>query len=153
MFFGKWTRSEGELRSKPHGVDLLKKDASATGGYRAPRPGEVLTNSLLAKTLRCLAKEGKSGFYEGPVAESIIQISQQLGGYLTLTDLKEHTSEVVDPVSLELNLHLDEPPIQLWEHPPNGQGIVAQMALGILAELESKGQIPKFSGKDHNSTS
>lgn len=105
----------------------------------------------MAKTLDSLAQKGKSGFYEGPVAEAIIHISQQLGGYLTLADLKEHRSEVVDPVSLKLSLHNDEPSINLWEHPPNGQGIVAQMALGILAELEKEGQIPKFSGEDHNS--
>lgn len=110
-----------------------------------------MKNPLLAQTLETLGERGKSGFYEGSVAEAIIQISEQLGGHLTLADLKEHTSEVVDPISLELTLHPGDPSIKLWEHPPNGQGIVAQMALGILAELERDGQIPKFSDKDHNS--
>lgn len=110
-----------------------------------------MKNPLLASTLESLAERGKSGFYEGPAADAIVQISQQLGGYLSLADLKEHSSEVVDPVSLELSLHPEELSINLWEHPPNGQGIVAQLALGILAELEKEGQIPNFSCKDHNS--
>lgn len=148
-----WIRSEKELRCKPNGTDLLKEDASSPGGYRAPQAGEIMKNPLLAKTLETLVEKGKSGFYEGSVAEAIINISQQLGGYLSLDDLKEHTSEVVDPVRLELSLHPDDPSINLWEHPPNGQGIIAQIALGIMTELEREGQIPKFSGKNHNSAS
>lgn len=110
-----------------------------------------MKNPLLAKTFEILAEKGKSGFYEGPVAEAIIHISKKLGGYMTLADLKEHTSEIVEPIALELNLRSDDPPIKLWEHPPNGQGIVAQMALGILAELERERKIPSFSGEEHNS--
>ncbi|KAJ4391011.1 hypothetical protein N0V93_004624 [Gnomoniopsis smithogilvyi] len=148
-----WIRSEDELRTKPNGVDLLRIDPSAPGGYRAPAPGEIMKNLLLAETLETLSEKGRSGFYEGSVAEAIVHISQQLGGHLTLADLEEHRSEIVNPIPLKLSLHPDEPPITLWEHPPNGQGIVAQMALGIMAELEREGQIPKFSSKDHNSAS
>lgn len=110
-----------------------------------------MKNPLLAKTFEILAEKGKSGFYEGPVAEAIIHISKQLGGYMTLADLKAHTSEIVEPIALELSFHSHDPSIKLWEHPPNGQGIVAQMALGILAELERERRIPSFSGEDHNS--
>lgn len=70
---------------------------------------------------------------------------------MTLDDLKNHKSEEVNPVSLQLNLS-SKAPVNLWEHPPNGQGIVAQMALGILAELESDGKIPQFTPEDHNSS-
>lgn len=129
----------------------MKKDASASGGCRAPRAGEIMKNPLLAKTFEILAEKGKSGFYEGPVAEAIINISKQLGGYMTLADLKGHTSEIVEPIALELSFHPDDLSINLWEHPPNGQGIVAQMALGILAELERERKIPSFSGDEHNS--
>lgn len=70
---------------------------------------------------------------------------------MTLDDLKNHKSEEVNPVSLQLNLP-SKAPVNLWEHPPNGQGIVAQMALGILAELESDGKISRFTPEDHNSS-
>lgn len=106
----------------------------------------------MAKTFKLLAERGKSGFYEGPVAEAIVEISQKLGGYLTLDDLKKHTSEEVDPISIRLDLPPGGNSIDLWEHPPNGQGIVAQMALGILAELERDGKIPHFTAADHNTS-
>lgn len=112
-----------------------------------------MKNPLLAKTFETLAEKGKSGFYEGSVAEAIVHVSRQLGGHMTLADLKEHTSEIVEPVALELKFPCDDSPIKLWEHPPNGQGIVAQVALGILAELERDGRIPRFSAEDHNSAS
>ncbi|CAN8096482.1 unnamed protein product [Discula destructiva] len=147
-----WAKSEEELRSKPNGIDLLKKDPSAPSGYRAPRPGEIVKNSLLAKTFQALIEGGKSGFYEGSVAQSIIDISQELGGHLTLDDLKNHASEVVDAIALEVDFDSEESGIHLWEHPPNGQGIVAQICLGVLSELEKEGRIPTFSEKDHNST-
>lgn len=130
----------------------MKEDPTAIGGYRAPRAGEILKNPLLGKTLRLLAKDGKRGFYEGETAEAIVQISQQLGGYLTLDDLKTHESEVTDPISINLDSGDNTSSIDLWEHPPNGQGIVAQMALGILEGLERLGRIPRFREEDHNTT-
>lgn len=86
------------------------------------------------------------------MAEAVVKISQKHGGCLTLDDLKNHTSEKVDPISMRLDLMSGENSIDLWEHPPNGQGIVAQMALGILAELERDGKIPHFTGTDHNTS-
>lgn len=130
----------------------MKYDPSYPEQYRAPKAGEILRNSALARTLQRLAERGKSGFYEGSVAEAIIEISQKYGGYLTLDDLKSHNSEEVDPVSIRLELPSGEGSVDLWEHPPNGQGIVAQMALGILAELERDGKIPNFTSADHNSS-
>lgn len=110
----------------------------------------MLKNPLLAKTLRLLADQGKPGFYEGSVAGAIVAISKQLGGYLTLNDLKQHKSEIVEPVSLRVPGQNGDT-LELWEHPPNGQGIVAQMALGLLAEFEKAGRIRAFGEADHNS--
>lgn len=145
---------EQELRSSPNGTELLKEDPAAPGGHRAPRAGEVVRNARLANTFRRLAEDGKRGFYEGATAEAMVAISKQLGGYLTLEDLAAHESEIVDPIAITLDLgeqgDNEDGPICLWEHPPNGQGIVAQMALGILAELEKQGRIPRFTAEDHN---
>ncbi|KAK3316940.1 nucleophile aminohydrolase [Apodospora peruviana] len=148
-----WVATEGELRGKPNGVELLKKDPAAPKGYRAPRPGEIYKNRLLAETFRRLGRYGKTGFYEGPVAEAIVDQVRSLGGYLTLEDLKHHGqfgSEITQALSIRLAPG-SGPALDLWEHPPNGQGIVAQMALGILKILEKEARVPKFGPEDHNS--
>ena len=149
---------------------MLKSDSKAQDGKRAPRPGELFYNPTLAETFRLLAKHGKLGFYEGRVAEALIKVVQDLGGHLTLEDLKHHAetgTEPTTPISLKFNGQhigsveskgLDGQPsqtatphgVEVWEHPPNGQGIVALMALGILEELEQTGKIRIFSEKDHN---
>lgn len=152
MTWGKWVASEDELRDKPNGTDLLIPDPKAPGGFRAPRPGEVHRNPLLAKTFQALADHGIKGFYEGPIAEAIVEEVQRQGGYLDLDDLRRHGetgSEFTQAVSLRLST--DGGDIELWEHPPNGQGIVAQVALGILQELEGEGKISKTGPRDHNS--
>lgn len=149
---------------------MLKKDTKAHDGVRAPRPGELFYNSTLANTFRLLAKHGKSGFYSGYVAEALAKVVKDLGGHLTLEDLKYHAdtgTEDTKPISLKFNgqnigavhgkgldgQHSESSPahgVEIWEHPPNGQGIVALMALGILEELEKSGKIRTFTEKDHN---
>lgn len=138
---------------------MLKKDSSVEDGCRAPKAGEIMKNPTIANTFRLLAKHGKKGFYEGDVAEQIVKVISDLGGYLALDDLKHHAetgSEPVDPISLKYTGQgVGESTgggIELWEHPPNGQGIVALMALGILQALEKEGKISKWDLKDHNST-
>lgn len=151
---------------------MLKDDPQGTNGSRAPMPGELIKNPTLANTFRLLAKHGKQGFYQGTVAEAIIKVVQDLGGHLDMKDLQTHMdkgSEEVPAISLKFtgqnaanvqrqNLHgdnsqnTDHHAVEVWEHPPNGQGIVALMALGILEELERTGKIRAFSQKDHNST-
>lgn len=157
-----WAATEEDLKRRPNGVELLKPDPKAADGFRAPRPGELYRNQLLAQTLRLLAEQGAPGFYEGPVAEAVVQVTQSLGGRLTLEDLRKHGergSEFTKAVSIRLDNDMlaqgeqsDGRQIHLWEHPPNGQGIVAQMALGILQELGNQERIPKFRPGDHNSS-
>ena len=125
---------------------------------RAPRAGDLIKLPTLAQTFRTLAKEGKKGFYTGRIARSIINTVQSLGGHLTLDDLLHHLetgSETVEPISLKFTGQgTGEDPlggIELWEHPPNGQGLVALLALGIIQELEKQGKIPRFTPEQHNS--
>lgn len=149
---------------------MLKNDSKAKDGVRAPQPGELFSNPTLANIFRLLATQGKKGFYEGHVAEALIKVVQDLGGHLTLEDLKFHAetgTEPTNPISLKFNGQnisaiqskgLDGEPsqsapehgVEVWEHPPNGQGIVALMALGILEELEKTKKIRTFTEKDHN---
>ena len=136
---------------------MLKKDPDAPDGCRAPGPGEIMKNPTLATTFKRLANDGKRGFYEGFVAEALIEVTSNLGGHLTMDDLKNHGgkgSQEVDAITLRFQgqgVNKDHGGVNVWEHPPNGQGIVALMALGILEEMEKTGKIKKWSEKDHNS--
>lgn len=148
---------------------MLKSDPSAKDGVRSPLPGDVFKNPTLAQTFRTLASEGKKGFYEGRIANEIIKVIQDLGGYLTLDDLRHHAetgSQETEAISLQFtgqdivknqspdnkNSEKGNQGVRIWEHPPNGQGIVALMALGILEELERTGKIPRFTEEQHNSS-
>lgn len=135
---------------------MLKTDPSAPDGVRAPKPGDIIKLPNLARTFRTLATEGKKGFYSGRIAEEIITVIRDLGGHVELADLQHHLeqgSEPVDPISLKFHgqgTGSTSGGVELWEHPPNGQGIVALMALGILQELEAQTKIPTFTAADHN---
>lgn len=156
--------------ASPNYAELLKKDGDK---YRAPQPGELFKNPNLAATFRALAKDGKKGFYTGRIAEEIIKVIKDQGGFLELDDLKNHMelgSEPVAPISKVFKSqgydqrydqyvdgatgqgsNEDNQGVEIWEHPPNGQGIVALMTLGILEELEKAGKIPVFKAEEHNS--
>jgi len=95
-------------------------------GGRAPRKGEIFKNPALADTYEALAREGRYVFYEGRIAETIARFMKREGGYLTLDDLASHTSEWVDPVSVSYRGY------DVWELPPNGQGITVLEMLNIL---------------------
>ncbi|KAI1081104.1 gamma-glutamyltranspeptidase [Whalleya microplaca] len=167
-----WKKSEAQIRTaSPNGGEMLKSDPSAPDGVRAPNAGEIKKNPTLAQTFRALATEGKKGFYTGRIATELVKVVQDLGGHLELDDLAHHAetgSEPVEAISLKfrgqniaqtlkdnvLGGGGDETPdlgLELWEHPPNGQGIVALMALGVLQELERAGTIPTWRPADFNS--
>lgn len=114
-----------------------------------------MKNPALAQTFRALAEQGKPGFYTGRVAEALVAVVRDLGGHLELADLRHHLdagSEPVAPISLRFRGQgqAEGEGVELWEHPPNGQGIVALMALGILQALEEQGRIPTFAPADFN---
>lgn len=153
-----WRRSEHLIRdASPNFAEMLKKDPNARDGCRAPKTGEIMKNPTLANTFRLLAKEGKKGFYEGSVGEALVKVVNDRGGYLTLDDLKNHLSkgsEEPDAISLTYTgqgVQKEQGGVTLWEHPPNGQGIVALMALGLLQEFEKAGKLKKWKPSRHNS--
>ncbi|KAI5359433.1 putative nucleophile aminohydrolase, gamma-glutamyltranspeptidase, small subunit [Septoria linicola] len=162
-----WAHFDERIRqASPNFSEMLKKDPSAQDGCRPPRPGEIFKNPTLAETFRTLGRQGKAGFYEGRIAEELVKVVQDLGGHLTLEDLKNHAeigTEETEAISLKFKAqdianshgeHMHDKSsegVELWEHPPNGQGIVALMALGIIEQLEKSGKISKFTKEDHNS--
>ena len=97
-----------------------------------PKKGQIFKNPDLAKILRVIAKKGKKGFYEGEVANSIANFIQDQGGFLSYDDLKNHKSEWIDPVSTNYRGY------DVWELPPNGQGIAALQILNLLEAYDIK---------------
>jgi len=95
-------------------------------GGRAPLVGELFANPRLAKTYETLAREGRDAFYKGDMARAIAAYMKENGGFLSYEDLAAHRSDWVDPVSVNYRGY------DVWELPPNGQGIAALQMLRIL---------------------
>ena len=93
---------------------------------RAPRKGEMWKNPNLANTLETIAREGRDAFYTGDIARTIGDYMQANGGFLSYEDMAAHEGEWVDPVSIDYRGY------EVWELPPNGQGIAALQILAIL---------------------
>jgi len=120
-------------------TDLLSADPGAAATYlsngRAPACGEDFCNPDLARMLRLIAEGGKEAFYRSEIAEEIVAVSQKLEGYFTLRDCADHTSTWVEPVCVPYRGY------DVWELPPNTQGIAVLEMLHILEgfELEKLG--------------
>ena len=95
-------------------------------GGRAPREGEIFRNPALADTYARLAEEGRDAFYKGPMARVMADYVQANGGFLAYEDLAEHRSDWVEPVSVNYRGY------EVWQLPPNGQGIAGLQMLNIL---------------------
>jgi gamma-glutamyltranspeptidase/glutathione hydrolase len=96
------------------------------GAMRAPREGEIFRNPDLANTLETIAENGTEAFYEGEIARTIADYAERTGGYLRMEDFREHEANWVDPVSVDYR------GVEVFELPPNGQGIAALQMLQIL---------------------
>jgi gamma-glutamyltranspeptidase/glutathione hydrolase len=114
-------------------VDLLRAQhlpgafagTYAPGGH-APAKGEIFRNPDLARTYRRLAEQGRDGFYRGAIADQIDAFMRANGGWLRKADLEKHTSTWVEPVSTNYRGY------DVYELPPNGQGIAVLQMLNIL---------------------
>jgi gamma-glutamyltranspeptidase/glutathione hydrolase len=104
-------------------------------GGAAPETGDIFRNPNLANTYRLIAEGGRDAFYKGEIADKIDAYMAEQGGFLTAADLAAHTSEWVAPMSTNYRGY------DIFELPPNGQGIVALQMLNILEgyDLRSMG--------------
>src|SRR5262249_36957640 len=93
---------------------------------RAPRAGERFRNPGLARALRAVADGRKDAFYRGDIAAAIVRVLEQNGGVMSREDLAAHESTWDEPISTTYR------GLRVWECPPNGQGIMALVALNIL---------------------
>ena len=97
---------------------------------KAPAPGEIFYQPNLARTFRLIAEGGRDAFYQGEIADRIVEFSDENGGVFTHRDFAEHKSDWVEPISTNYRGY------DVYEIPPNGQGIAALLALNIVEGFE-----------------
>lgn len=126
-----WKGSQKELLKWPDSTRVYLPDG------QAPKVGQLMRLPELAASYRLIAEKGRDGFYRGPIAAEIDRFSRANGGYLSATDLAEHTSDWIEPVSTTYRGYT------VWELPPNGQGIAALQMLNLLEPYDLKSMGPK----------
>lgn len=117
---GNWKSSEAALVKWPDSAATWLVDGVA------PVTGQLFRNPRLARTYRLLADSGRDAFYKGEIAKQMVAFSQQNGGYFALKDFQDHHSDWCEPVSTNYRGY------EVWELPPNSQGIAALQILNIL---------------------
>ncbi len=123
-----WKASEEALRGDPWSARSYLVEG------RAPEAASVMKLPALARSLRQLAEGGRDAFYRGPIAREIVRYSQESGGFLSLEDFAEHRSTWVEPI------HTDYRGYEVYQIPPNGQGIGVLMLLNILEGFDLRAQ-------------
>ncbi len=123
---GQWQGAEEKLRRNDAAARTYLIDG------RAPRHGEVFRSPDIAQTFRLLADEGRDAYYKGSIARRIVATSDELGGFLTMADFEEFDAQWVEPVSTNYRGY------DVYELPPNTQGIVALEMLNILEGFDLK---------------
>lgn len=115
-----WALSVPKLGKHPGFTEQFTKDG------QAPAKGEIWKNPNLANTLQAIADGGRDAFYKGRIAHVIADFMQANDGFLSYDDLATHMGEWVEPISTNYR------GIDVWELPPNGQGLAALQMLNIL---------------------
>ena len=115
-----WKSGETVFRDQPGFADTFLING------KAPKTGDIFRNTKLANTLERIAENGPDIFYRGVIAHQIADFVHQQGGYLSADDLAAHSSNWVEPVSVNYRGY------DVWELPPNGQGIAALQILNLL---------------------
>lgn len=121
-----WQRNTASLSRFPNVAETY-----APGG-KTPAKGEIFKNPNLANTLEKIAKGGRDEFYKGDIARTIGDFMKKQGGFLSYEDLAAHRSDWIEPVSTNYRGY------DVWELPPNGQGIAALQMLNILEGYDMK---------------
>ncbi len=119
-----WNRSVPILSKWPGFVEQYTLDG------KAPKEGEIWKNANLANTLKLIVSGGRDAFYKGDIAKTIADYMQANGGFLAYEDMASHKGNWVDPVSTNYR------GIDVWELPPNGQGIAALQILNIMEQFD-----------------
>ena len=108
------------------GFPNIEDTYKSQNGGKLPNEGEIYKNPYLANTYRKIAEGGRDAFYKGDIAKTVGKFIKAQGGFLSAKDFADHKSEWVEPVSINYRGY------EVWELPPNGQGIAALQMLQIL---------------------
>jgi gamma-glutamyltranspeptidase/glutathione hydrolase len=127
-----WGRSVPALSKWPGFSEQFTVAGDSPGTRRGPRTGEMWKNPNLARTLEQIASGGRDAFYKGAIARTIDAYFKANGGFLSYEDLAAHHGEWVEPVSTNYRGY------DVWELPPNGQGIAALQILNLLEPHDLK---------------
>ncbi len=119
-----WKRNAEILKDYPGFAEVFLPNG------QAPAKGEIFKNPYLANTLERIAKQGRDVFYRGEIAREIVEYLQAQGGFLSMQDFEDHTSEWVDPISTNYR------GFDVWELPPNGQGTAVLQMLNVLEQYD-----------------
>ena len=101
-------------------------------GGKILKKGDIFKNPELARTYRLLAEKGRDVFYKGEIAKRIVEYSKRVGGFFQLEDFANFHSEWVQPLSVNYRGY------DVWELPPNGQGIAVLQMLNMLKKFDLK---------------
>lgn len=121
-----WRRSKKVFEKYPGFLDTFFPNG------KGPQTGDIFRNPMLAKTLQTIADGGRDEFYKGDIARTISDFMKKHDGFLSYEDLAAHKSEWIDPVSTNYRGY------DVWELPPNGQGIAALQMLNVLEGYDLK---------------
>jgi len=121
-----WQRNAEKLK------DFEGFSATFRPNGKAPAAGQIFKNPALAQTLELIAQKGRDGFYTGPVAQSIADYMKKQGGFLSYEDLATHRSEWVEPLTTSYRGY------DVWQLPPNGQGLATLQILNLLEQHDIK---------------
>jgi gamma-glutamyltranspeptidase/glutathione hydrolase len=127
-----WNRSVPVLSKWPGYAEQFTVDGDTSGKRRGPRKGETWRNPNLADTLEKIAEGGRDAFYKGEIARTVDAYFKANDGFLSYEDLAAHHGEWVEPVSTNYR------GFDVWELPPNGQGIAALQILNLLEPYDLK---------------
>ena len=130
-----WAQATGNLSG--HARDLFLMNG------QAPQPGQIFRAPKQADVLRRIGMDGRAGFYEGEVAEDMVASLQAQGGTHTLDDFAATSADYTDPVQGAYG------GLDLFEHPPNGQGATAILLLNILKHFDIAGMDPWGAERAH----
>jgi gamma-glutamyltranspeptidase/glutathione hydrolase len=125
------------------GEEFRGFEAVFTPEGHIPQAGEIWRNPDLAWTLERIARSNAADFYAGEIAGKIATFSAETGGVLTLDDLQAHRSTWVEPISTTYRGY------EVWELPPNGQGLAALIALNLLEGFDL-GKYPRESAERYH---
>ncbi len=130
-----WNKSFQQYKEKLSAEEFKEWFKVFAPAGRAPRAGEIWSSEAHARTLTEIAETEAESFYRGELAAKIDKFSAAYNGFISKEDLAEYRPEWVKPISVNYRGY------DVWEIPPNGQGLITLMTLNILKEFDFKNEV------------